>query len=67
MSDDDDDDWISESENETELERNGREIGDVFASSAIDLWSFSDITNDILQETVFKLRLDYPEWAKIEH
>jgi hypothetical protein len=64
---DDDDDWMSESANETELERIGREIGDAFASSAIDLWSFSDITNDILQETVFKLRLDYPEWAKIEH
>lgn len=64
---DDDDDWISESENETELERIGREIGDALASSAIDLWSFSDITNDILQETVFKLRQDYPELTKTEH
>ncbi|KAI3657769.1 hypothetical protein MP638_001034 [Amoeboaphelidium occidentale] len=49
---DDDDVWIAESENETELERIGREIGDAFASSAYDLTSFSDIINDVLQEAV---------------
>ncbi|KAI3655821.1 hypothetical protein MP638_002835, partial [Amoeboaphelidium occidentale] len=64
---DDDDDWIPESENETELERIGREIADAFASSAYDLTSFSDIINDVLQETVSELRRESPDLAKTGH
>ncbi|KAI3655205.1 hypothetical protein MP638_003355, partial [Amoeboaphelidium occidentale] len=50
-----------------EHERIGREIGDAYASSAYDLTSFSDITNDVLQETIFELRRENPDLAKTGH